>query len=91
MRAPENGIRLALLVIGGLLLVYCLGYVLCRKGSVIVHTTACAGHEYSSHDVVEGDAKIVSLNPALAAFYTPLRYLEISYWYLTKPLGSSCP
>lgn len=57
---------------------------------MIVHTTACAGDQYSAHDVVEGDAKIMSYNGAFAALYTPLRVLEILYWRLARPIGSPC-
>ncbi len=77
-------------MIGAALVVYCAGYAFCRRSHMIVHTTACAGDQYSDHDVVEGDAKIVSLNGAFAALYTPLRGLEILYWRLARPIGSHC-
>jgi hypothetical protein len=91
LKISKRKFRLALLILGGLLLVYSIGYVFCRRSSIIVHAAACAANQYSSHDVVAGDAKIVSLNSGWAAFYTPLRYLEILYWRLAKPIGSSCP
>jgi hypothetical protein len=46
---------------------------------------------YSAHDVVEGDARLASPNPLIAAFYTPLRYIELAYWRRAKPIGSSFP
>lgn len=90
LRMTKNRVRLAVLVLGVLLFVYCVGYMLCRRSSAIVHRASCAGGEYSSHDVIAGDAKIVSFNSELEALYTPLRYLEIVYWRLKKPIGSPC-
>lgn len=86
-----NKKRLGAMILGGLLLGYCLGYVMCRRRRYIVHTSACAGAQYSFHDVVAGDAKMTNTNEALAVLYTPLRYLETFYWQRRQPTGSACP
>jgi hypothetical protein len=80
------------LLIGALalFLLYAAGYVVCRANKSIVHYTAKAGGTCSFHGVDAGDYKIFSIAPALAAFYTPLRYAEILCWRIVKPLGASC-
>jgi hypothetical protein len=88
--------RIAILILAFLLVVYCLGYGVSRQSHLIVHITAYSrdtnGHPiYTAHDVVEGDAKFASPNPLIAAFYTPLRYIEVAYWRRAKPVGSSFP
>lgn len=91
MRIAGNKFLKIALILGAALLVYCAGYALCRKRQIIVHRSSCAAAQYTSHEVSDGDAKIASLNPQLAAFYTPLRYLELFYWHQVRPIGSSCP
>ena len=86
----KNLFRLGILVISGLLIVYCVGYAVCRRSHNILHTSACAADKYSFHDVVEGDTKFASPNYQIALFYTPLRYLEKHYWHSAKPIGSVC-
>ena len=86
----KKRLRLGITLLGGVLGVYFVGYAVCRQSHFVVHISACAADKYSLHDIVEGDAKFASPNPALAAFYTPLRYLETFYWYLAKPIGSAC-
>lgn len=82
--------RRLILVMASLLLIYFLGYAFCRYERWIVHYTASAGGKCSYHGVDAGDYKMGSLNPALAFIYTPLRYVELIVWRVTKPLGSSC-
>ena len=88
--------RIPILLLAFLLVVYCLGYGVSRQSHFIVHITTHSydtnGNPiYTAHDVVEGDAKFASPNPLIAAFYTPLRYIELAYWRAAKPIGSSFP
>lgn len=73
------------------LLLYCSGYVVCRTTKLIVHKTMDSGGKYTNHSVIHGDAKLASPNTGIAAFYTPLRYVELGYWHLVKPIGSPYP
>ena len=88
--------RIAILLLAFLLVVYCLGYIVSRQSHFIVHITS-RSHDnngnpiYSAHDVVEGDAKLASPNPLIAAFYTPLRQIELAYWRWARPIGSPSP
>lgn len=79
-----------------LLALYCLGYVICRQVTIIVHYSMHAPKSYtdtfhnvySLHDVRAGEG---AFNPEVAAFYTPLRYFELGYWHVAKPIGSPYP
>ena len=82
--------RRIVIVMLSLILVYSAGYVVCHTNKTIVHHTASAGGACSFHGVDVGDYKIFSFAPAMAAFYTPLRYMEPGCWKLAKPLGGSC-
>ena len=82
--------RRLIIVMLSLLLLYSAGYVYCRLDKSIVHYTATAGGECSYHGVDSGDFKIFSVAPALAAFYTPLRYAELAGWKIARPLGGKC-
>jgi len=79
------------ILIAAILGLYCLGYAVVRTQYMIVHTSMGAGDEYTLHDVVAGDAKLASPNMLIAAFYTPMCYLERACWYLVKPVGSRYP
>ena len=88
--------RIAVLLLAFVLVVYCLGYGVSRQSHFIVHTASYTNDTkgnpiYSAHNVVEGDAKFATPNPLMAAFYTPLRYIELAYWRGAKPIGSSFP
>jgi len=82
--------RKLILVLASLLLIYFVGYGFCRYQKMIVHSAASAAGKCTFHDVSAGDYKMGSLNPAAALVYTPLRYLEMVYWKLKKPIGSAC-
>jgi hypothetical protein len=82
--------RFLILGIAVLALFYATGYVVCRLDKSIVHYTASVDGKCTFHGVDSADVKIASPAPALAAFYTPLRYLEIAFWKIRKPAGSSC-
>ncbi len=82
------------LVIGILLALYCLGYVGARLNHHIVHYISCdASGVYIWHDVADAHGYEVTdtgaiMNARIAAFYTPLRKLELGWWHLARPLGS---
>jgi hypothetical protein len=78
------------LSIGALALLYGLGYIWCRLNKSIVHYTASVDGKCTFHGVDSGDVKLASPAPAFAAFYTPLRYVELGYWKVRKPAGSAC-
>ncbi|MDX6696129.1 MAG: hypothetical protein QOF02_3732 [Blastocatellia bacterium] len=73
-----------------MLLLYCVGYAVCRVNRRIVHYTASVDGKCSFHDVDAGDAKMDGTLAAIAAFYTPLRYVELAFWKIAKPAGSTC-
>ena len=97
--SPVQGMkryRIKASILASVLVVYCLGYGVSRQSHLIVHTASYTNDTkgnpiYSAHYVVEGDAKFATPNPVIAAFYTPLRYVELTYWRSTKPIGSSFP
>lgn len=72
-----------------LLTAYVLGYGIERRQFHIVHATSCAGDKITGHTVVAGDA-IMGINEISAAFFTPLRLLEVMYWNAAHPVGSAC-
>ncbi len=82
------------IVIGVLLALYCLGYIGARLNHKVVHYIAAdASGNHGWHDVTGGDVRDASLtgeflNARIAAFYTPLRYVELQLWYLACPIGS---
>jgi hypothetical protein len=82
--------RWLILSLSSLALLYCLGYGWCRLNKFIVHYTASVDGKCTFHDVDSGDVKMASPAPIFAALYTPLRYLEIGFWKMRKPAGSSC-
>jgi hypothetical protein len=82
--------RMALVTLASLLLLYCVGYALCRQQRVIVHYTASVDGKCTFHDVAVSDYKLASPAPAIAFLYTPLRYVETAVWKLVKPHGSPC-
>lgn len=82
--------RKLIFVLGSLLLLYLLGYGFCRYQKMIVHSAASAAGKCTLHEVSAGDYKMGSLNPAAAFVFTPLRYAEVIYWGLRKPIGSRC-
>jgi hypothetical protein len=82
--------RKILLISGVLLLIYVLGYGVCRYERWIVHYTASADGKCAYHDVSAGDYKLSFFNPAAALLFTPLRYAEVVYWKLRRPINSAC-
>jgi hypothetical protein len=78
------------IVLLALILLYSLGYVVCRMNKSIVHYTATAGGRCSFHGVDAGDYKLGTVAPMIEAFYTPLRYAELAYWKLARPTGGNC-
>lgn len=82
--------RKLILILACLLLIYSLGYGVCRYQRWIVHYTASADGKCTYHGVAEGDYKLGSMNQAATVLYTPLRYVELAYWKLREPVGSAC-
>lgn len=56
----------------------------------IVHGVGTSSCTYYYHKVEPGDSGIIGLliNGQLALLFTPLRWLEVQYWYLVQPPGS---
>ncbi|BAY84091.1 hypothetical protein NIES267_35870 [Calothrix parasitica NIES-267] len=56
----------------------------------IVHGVGTSSCTYYYHTVEPGDSGIIGLliNGQLALLFTPLRWLEVQYWYLVQPVGS---
>jgi len=57
---------------------------------MIVHYTASVDGKCTFHDVTVADYKLGSPAPAVAFFFTPLRYLELVFWKIAKPEGAQC-
>ncbi len=73
------------LITGVLLALYSVGYLGVRLNHTLVHQIAAnAAGNYLWHGV---DSYYFD-KPRLAAFYTPLRYVELGFWHLVHPLGS---
>ncbi len=64
---------------------YFLGYGFCRYAKMVVHYTSFSAGMITLHQVEAGDAKLASPNPIIAAFFTPLRWLETRFWNLYQP------
>ena len=82
--------RWLLIALSVLLVVYCLGYGFYRKEKWIVHYAASVDGKCTFHDVNAADVKMGGAADTVAALYTPLRYVELAYWKITKPVGSRC-
>lgn len=79
-------------IAAGFVIAYTLSYVVIRlTTNTIVHGVGTSGCTYVYHNVQPGDSGIIGLliNGQLALFFTPLRLLEVQYWYLVQPSGSS--
>jgi hypothetical protein len=82
--------RRLILIVAVFLLLYSAGYVGCRLNKSIVHSAANVAGKCTAHEVAAGDFKMTNMPSLVAAFYTPLRYLELGVWKIVKPAGSSC-
>ena len=72
------------------------GYLWARSRHAIIHRQGHGGHRVATHFVVGsvcryGDPVPDLLCRALDLAYSPLRYLELGGWYLTKPPGTPWP
>ena len=75
----------------GFVIAYVSSYAVIRlTTNSIVHGVGTSGCTYYYHSVESGDlgplGGFVTLPATL--FYTPLRLLEVQYWYLVQPVGS---
>lgn len=78
-------------ILASFLIAYTLCYGLIRfRTNMIIHSSSISGCNYSSHSVVPGDSGLIgyAINSGLALVFTPLRLLELSYWYLVQPVDS---
>jgi hypothetical protein len=90
-RKPKSKLkRRLLLALLLFLLFYGSGYAVCRLNKSIVHYASSVDGKCTGHGVDSADVKIGGFAPALAALFTPLRYLELGYWKLRKPDGAAC-
>ena len=73
------------------IIAYTLSYVGIRlTTNTIVHGSGTSSCTYYYHNVEPGDSGIIGLliNGQLALLFTPLRWLEVRYWYVVQPVGS---
>ena len=89
MAKPKLRRRLVLVLLV-ILVAYSAGYVVCRLNKSIVHSAASVAGKCTAHEVIAGANKISNVSSLMAAFYTPLRYVELGVWKLFKPQGSRC-
>lgn len=82
--------RRLILIVVLFLIVYSAGYVICRLNKSIVHSAASVDGKCTAHEVHAGDSKMTNMPSLMAGFYTPLRYVELGVWKVTKPQGSRC-
>ncbi|MEM1394299.1 MAG: hypothetical protein AAF757_17325 [Cyanobacteria bacterium P01_D01_bin.116] len=78
-------------IIAGSVIAYTLFYANIRlTTNIIVHGVGISGCTYYYHTVEPGDSGIIGLliNGQLALLFTPLRLLEVQYWYLVQPPDS---
>ena len=78
-------------IAAGFVIAYILSYVGIRlTTNIIVHGSGTSGCTYYYHNVEPGDSGIIGLliNGQLALLFTPLRWLEVRYWYVVQPVGS---
>lgn len=68
---------------------YLAGYAFFRVNHQIVHRTMSSGGVCTYHEVDGGDAWAVgaSINAAIAAAYTPLRWIELACWHVLQPIN----
>lgn len=79
-------------IAAGFVIAYTVSYIVIRlTTNTIVHGVGTSGCTYVYHNVQPGDAGIIGLliNGQLALLFTPLRLLEVQYWYLVQPSGST--
>ncbi len=78
-------------IAAGFVFAYTLSYVGIRlTTNAIVHGSGTSSCTYIYHSVVPGDSGMIGLliNGQLALLFTPLRWLEVQYWYVVQPVGS---
>ncbi len=77
----------ATLLLAGLCL-YGGSYGFFRMNHQIIHRTASSCGRNTLHAVDGGDAALIgaAVNGTIAAFYSPLRWLEEAYWHIKDPV-----
>ncbi|MEL6458890.1 MAG: hypothetical protein AAFQ91_11650 [Cyanobacteria bacterium J06621_15] len=79
-------------ILTALVFAYILSYGFIRLNTNrITHRTGTSGCNYANHWVEAGDTSPLSyaFNVKLAMIFTPLRFLEVQYWNLIQPPGST--
>ena len=70
---------------------YILGYLFARKNQWIVHSVVRDNsNRYMEHSVISGDGMFLGaiFKGYTTALYSPLRFLEVKYWYMQQPIGT---
>ena len=83
--------KLITTIAAGFVIAYISSYVLIRLTTdSIVHGVGTSDCNYYYHNVEPGDSGIIRflINGQFALLFTPLRWLEVQYWYLAQPVGS---
>ena len=78
-------------IAAGFVIAYISSYAVIRLTNYsIVHGVGTSSCTYYYHTVEPGDSGIIGLliNGQLALLFTPLRWLEVRYWYVVQPVGS---
>ena len=78
-------------IIAGFVIAYTLSYVWIRLTSnTIVHGSGTSSCTYYYHSVEPGDLGVLGplITAPTALLFTPLRWLEVQYWYVVQPVGS---
>ena len=72
------------------LILYCIGYIGARKIEFIVHSVVRDHSDhYLEHSVKAGEGKFIggTIKNVVSIIYTPLRTIEMRYWYSKQPVG----
>ncbi|MDY6897315.1 MAG: hypothetical protein SWZ49_04460 [Cyanobacteriota bacterium] len=78
-------------IAAGTVIAYISSYAVIRlTTNTIVHGVGTSSCTYYYHTVQAGDSGIIGflVNASFALVYTPLRWLEVQYWYVAQPVGS---
>lgn len=81
-----NKAAATLLLVG--LCLYAGSYGVFRMNHQIIHRTMAVNGKTTLHSIQGGDAALggAAINGSIAAFYSPLRWLEEVYWHIQDPV-----
>ena len=83
--------KLITTIAAGFVIAYISSYAAIRfKARAIVHGVGTSDCTYYYHTVEGGDLGALGglITLPLALLFTPLRWLEVQYWYVVQPVGS---